>query len=688
MDGTSDYTDDNGIIKIKDVGVARTLFRRYWEEGELRRRNYTKVRNQLEGGLPYSPETLRNRGEAWRTNVNFRDAEESKNRVIKPYWDMVNNVPSKIAITIHSQSPRSGIWQRAMEQAFDMFYDDWGLDYQIQFRLWVEEYIKFGYGLPMFPDKNCPKYKALTADKVHAPKRASLTPDSWDIIMIRDEWSISDLYKKLRKNKNGESEYLGYNTKEIQRVIEHAVKGHGNNIQSDDWVKIQDEMKNNDLGYSELQTTVDIIHLLYREESGKVSHCIFEEKGQADGGGNPIYHKDKDGFIFHSEECFDSFEEYLAPLYYEVGNGQFHGVKGFGIKNYHFSVLLNRLKSNIVDSTSITMGLNFVRTDNANSENPPVEAYGPVNIFPRGLEQINHYPSGNNGFNALEMLQNNQAENNSQYREQRSQIANTSTAKQAEILASINQEMSQADASLFLSQLSECVYENQLKRLRKKGNINPAAKKFVERCKEMGVPDEIIYNSEITVKSGANANMASSLARKAIWEQLMATGRQMGFNFRWIQENFIANTFGAQAVNKALPVDGMNTDNNQTRLATIENTQMADGVPMPVDGMDMHDKHANVHVGMFQNMMKKLESTGELSQEDMVFMDLCLNHLDEHFRFMEMDETLEAIAKEMRGNMNNLVAAYAGYKRQVERQMQEEQLEPNINAEQNPNIPT
>jgi hypothetical protein len=141
-------------------------------------------------------------------------------------------------------------------------------------------------------------------------------------------------------------------------------------------------------------------------------------------------------------------------------------------------------------------------------------------------------------------------------------------------------------------------------------------------------------------------------------------------------------------VNKALPVDGMNTDNNQTRLATIENTQMADGVPMPVDGMDMHDKHANVHVGMFQNMMKKLESTGELSQEDMVFMDLCLNHLDEHFRFMEMDETLEAIAKEMRGNMNNLVAAYAGYKRQVERQMQEEQLEPNINAEQNPNIPT
>ena len=578
----SEYTDEDGVIKIKDVATARSLFRRYWEEGEFRRRNYTKVRNQMEGGLPYTPEALRNRGEAWRTNVNFRDAEESKNRVIKPYWDMVNNVPSKISITIHSQAPRAELWQRAMEQAFDKFYDDWGLDYQIQFRLWVEEYIKFGYGLPMFKDKDCAKYRALSSDKVHVPKRTPLSPKSWDILMIRDEWTISDLYKKLRKNKDGSQEYIGYNVDEIKRVIEYAHKG-SHTTQSDDWVKIQDELKNNDLGYSELQTSVDIVHLLYREDNGKITHCMFEELGQQDGGGNPINYNDKDGFIFYSQDCFDDFEEYMPPLYYEVGNGLFHGVKGFGIKNYHFSVLLNRLKSNIIDSTSISMGLNFIRTDNANSENPPVEAYGPVNVFPRGLEQINTYPSGNNGISALEMLQNNQSENNAQYREQRSQIANTETAKQAEILATINQEMSQADASLFLSQLSESVYEQQLSRLRRKGNMNPAAKKFVERCKEMGVPEDIIYNSEITVKSGANANMASSLARKSIWEQMMATGRQMGFNFRWIQENFIANTFGAQAVNKALPVDGMNTDENQTRLAVIENSQMAAGVPRSLD---------------------------------------------------------------------------------------------------------
>ena len=670
----NEYADDDGVIKIKDVATARTLFRRYWEEGEFRRRNYTKVRNQLEGGLPYTPETLRNRGEAWRTNVNFRDAEESKNRVIKPYWDMANNVPSKVSLTIESAAPRSEIWQRAMEHAFDKFHDDWGIDYMINFRLLVEEYIKFGYGLPVFDDKDSPRYKAITADKVHLPKRSPINPKKWDILMIRDEFTISDLYKCIRKNKNGNAEYAGYNIDEIKRVIQYAAKG-SNTTQSDDWVKIQDELKNNDLGYSELQTTVDIVHLLYREEDGTVSHYMFEELGQASYSGEPINRDGKDGFIFHSESCFESFEEYLSPLYFEVGNGLFHGIKGFGIKNYHFSILLNRLKSNIIDSTTISMGLNFVRQDNGNAESPPVEAYGAVNVFPRGLEQLNTYPSGNNGFSALDMLQNNQSENNAQYREQRSQIANTETAKQAEILATINQEMSQADASLFLTQLSECIYENQLKRLRKKGNQDEDAKKFVERCKDLGVPEEIIYEAEITVKSGANANMASSLARKSTWEQMMATGRQMGFNFRWIQENFIANTFGSQAINKALPVDGMNTDANQTRLAIIENSEMADGVPMPVDPMDMHDKHASAHIGMFQNMMKKLESTGELAQEDMVFMDLCLNHLDEHFRFMEMDETMEPALKEMRGSMNNLVAAYAGYKRQVEQQMQQEQLE-------------
>jgi hypothetical protein len=663
----NEYADEDGVIKIKDVGVARTLFRRYWEEGEFRRRNYTKVRNQMEGGLPYTSAALRNRGEAWRTNVNFRDAEEAKNRVIKPYWDMANNVPSKISITVESQSPRSEIWQRDIEQAFDKFHDDWGVDYMINFRLMVEEYIRFGYGLPIFDDKDSPRYKSITADKVHVPKRCPLNPKKWDILMIRDEWTISDLYRCIRKNKNGNAEYAGYNIEEIKRVIEFAAKG-SNTTQSDDWVKIQDELKNNDLGYSELQTTVDIVQLLYREEDGSVSHYIFEELGQAEPNNSIQEMKKSDGFIFKSENCFEQFDDYLSPLYYEVGNGLFHGVKGFGIKNYHFSILLNRLKSNVIDSTTISMGLNFVRVDNSNAETPPIEAYGPVNVFPRGLEQLNTYPSGNNGFSALEMLQNNQSE-------QRSQIANTETAKQAEILASINQEMSQADASLFLTQLSECIYEQQLKRLRKKGNKDEDAKKFVERLKERGVPEEVIYKTEITVKSGANANMASSLARKSTWEQMMATGRQMGFNFRWIQENFIANTFGSQAINKALPVDGMNTDANQTRLAMIENSQMADGVPMPVDPMDMHDKHASSHIGMFQNMMKKLESTGELSQEDMVFMDLCLNHLDGHFEFMEMDETMEGPLKEMRGSMNNLVAAYAGYKRQVEKQMQDAQLE-------------
>lgn len=613
--------------RIKNVEAARQVYTRFASDNKKRIETYAQVSNQLEGGRPFDPAQQERDGLAWSTNVNFGDSAAAFDRTYLPYWKMAHDVPNKIAVTVHAQAPDADKWNKAFAEAYDLFLDDWGADYFCQFMLFTGDFVKFGPGFTNWPDAWTPRFKHVRVENILFPKRAKANPDTWEAVAIEDEMSASDLYEKLRTKKNAErSAYTGWNRAAIEKAL--AISKNGGKASTDDYTRLQDDLVSNDIAISCEWTPVEIVRLFVKEYDGSICCYVFTKNS------------DVNDFLYESKTFASSFRNIIGPVFYSLGRGGLiHTIKGFAVKNYYFSTLTNRMKSRLMDAATFTMGVNFTKTSDTPDEQPPVENYGAVNIFPPGLTQMTVYPQLGQAENIIALLERNQSENNAMYREQRQQIQDTDTATQANLLATMASEMGTATNSIYLAQLGENIHSECFRRLRRRGSQDPDALAFVRRCRERGIPLKVIHEAETTIKTGASASTASALVRDGIFRELMGLSNTPGFNRRWIQENYVANKLGAQAISRALLPEGAESEPQARKMAILENSALAQGIPLPVDPNEAHFEHIDEHMKPLEQIAARFKQTQQISPEQIAALSIALPHVQQHFQFLQQDET-------------------------------------------------
>lgn len=622
--------------RIKDASTARTVFNAYKTADATRLKQMAAVRNQIDGGRPFDPALLKRNGEEWMTNVNFRDAESSFNRTYLPYWKMVHDVPNKIAVTLETQSPHSDKWAKAIAEAFDLFLRDWGSDYFFQFMLVTQDFVKFGPGYAQWTDPDSPRFKHARTEFVRLPKKAKANVADWEICAIEDSMSVSDLWKKIRNaQETKRSEHVGWSAEMIRKAIAFCKRSDAGQSEGQDWTRIQDAIVSNDLGASEECQPLDIVRMFVKGFDGKIACYIFANNDAVP------------GFLFESEDYADEFKHVMAGLFYDVGTaGLVHSIKGFGIKNYYFSILQNRMKSRVVDASTFAMGFNFQREDDG-TDSPPVENFGAINIFPKGLKQISVYPQVGAAGTALDMLARNSSDNNYIYRDSSKDIAETQTARQAVILANLSEEIGSATASIYLAQMGEAFFAECVRRLMKPGSIDADAKRFIARLKARGVPVNKIKPEDVHVATGASPGTAGAALRDMILKELLSMIRMPGVNARWVLENFIANKLGTQAVAKALLPEGAESAPAQRRLAMMENSLFGQGMKLPVDPADAHYEHAQEHIKPLAQIVGLFKQQGQLAPEQLVALESAIPHAAEHFAHLKADETMADAYREL-----------------------------------------
>lgn len=622
--------------RIKDVASARKVYTRFASDHSARLKTYAQVSNQLEGGRPFDPAALERDGAAWQTNVNFGDAASAFDRTYLPYWKMAHDVPNKIAVTVHSRSPDSDKWAKAFAEAYDLFLGDWGADYFSQFMLFTSDFVRFGPGYTMWPDGETPRFRHVRVENILFPKREKSNPDNWTVVAIEDELTASDLWGKLRTPKSRErAEYAGWNAKAVELALALAKNGNGA-ASGNDFTRIQDEIVSNDIAVSCEWAPTEIVRLFVKEYDGEICCYIFAKNAEVT------------EFLYESKTFAKTFRHIIGPVFYSLGRGGLiHSIKGFAVKNYYFSMLTNRMKSRLMDAATFTMGINFQKTTDTPDEQPPVENYGAVNVFPPGLTQMNVYPQVAQAESIIGLLERNQSENNAMYREQRNQISETDTATQANLLASMAAEMGTATNSIYLAQLGENIHSECFRRLRKKDSTNEDAKKFVRRCNERGIPRNVIFGAEVTVNTGAAASTASALVRDGIFRELMGVARTPGFNGRWIRENYIANKLGAAAVGKALLPEGTESEPQARKMAMLENSVLAQGIPLPVDPNEPHFEHCDEHLKPLEQIAFGYKQAQKITPEAVAALMTALPHVKAHFEFLQQDETRKDAYKQV-----------------------------------------
>lgn len=608
-------------------------------DNALRFRTINQTRNQLEGGRPFSPEQLEAQGAAWQTNVNFGDAEAARDRTLLPFWNAVHGAPHAISCKIPMKGPKVPIWQGAFESAFDEFLEDWGSAYFVEYMNFASNYVNYGPGIFHWGDKYTARWKAVNVQRAIWPKNARMSPDEWEVMGFVQDMSASDLYKKVRTKKEAKNnEYKGWNTQAVKAAITYFMDGVYT-PDARDYTRMQDLLVNNDIAISSPFEPLQIAWLYVKQFDGKIGCYAFTQQGGVE------------DFLFKSDDYAEKFQHCLGAVWYNTGtDSMIHSIKGFGIKNYFFSNLQNRTKSRFIDSATFSFGMNFQRNeDNTPDEAPPVENYGPVTIFPPGMTPLEIAPNMQQSAGVIEMLAANQAENNSLYRQEQSQIADTDTATQAKILASMAGSVSQASAAIYLTQVGENMFSEQVRRLRLKGSPDEDAKAFQARLKEAGVPDSVIFDQKVRIKTGANAGMWNPILRAQKWQEGLGLSKLPGVNQRYFLTNLIAETYGADAVDSALLPEGEQSNPGQRRQADMENSVFGQGTQLHAIPEDDHFVHLQEHLPPLQGVAMGFRKTGQITPEQTSALVIGLEHSAEHMQFLSQDDSMKAEFQQVNG---------------------------------------
>jgi len=671
--------------RISNCGEARELYTRLYLENQLRANAYAQIRNQIEGGRPFDPGELQRNGEGWRTNCNFNDARSAFRRITRPYWKMVHEVPRKISCSVHAPDTQVDQWNTAFEEAFDRFIDDWGPDYLLQFTGWVSDYIMYGTGHAMWPDDENPRYVWMPTVQILLPKRTKANIDKWELVCLKREMTADELLKHVGRSEDSarKSREAGWNPEMVDLAIRMAAPGPAQTRYFDPnfW---QDMIVSNDLVIGGVWPPVTVIDLWAKtRESDKIIHTIFTEK------------TDVPDYLFEAQEGESEFRRLLATAFYDAGSeGLYHSIKGFGVMNYYYATVINRTKCRLVDSATFSMGMNFVKGDQTPEQTPPVENYSMLNIFPPGLQQLQWYPQLQNPMELLGILTQNQTENNFTYNEPQKDIADTKTAKQAEILGSIAAEMSTADSSIFLSQVGTNYFAECFRRLRKKGNSHPDAVKFRKRCIELNIPEDVLDDEEkfeITIKAGASPTMASPMAREKIGADLMTQVYPLpSANRRAIEEFVVANKTGADGIRRFLLPIGVDSDPRARREAIMENQDMAAGVPLPADPSDAHVEHCDEHLKPLEAIlnavqpgaltagqpgqgMQQQQPPQKMTPGHLIALQLTLPHIAQHLQMLSGNTAQKVQYQQLNARYKAVLSVFQGIMARLTRTAQQAQ---------------
>lgn len=665
----------NDLKRITDerrVGTtdsANTLYTRMKTLNDKREQGFALIENQINGGRPYDPQKLADQGQSWRANFNFGDAASALEQAQVSYWRLLHDTSNYLNLQIHSEDPNKGRWGQTMVHNFNRFIEDWGDDYVVNYLSFSRNHLMNGVGPVLFPDADSPRWEAIRTSDVLVPERAKASSGAQDTVCLRQELLVSELWEKIRtEDARKNSTLRGWKVEEIRKIL-YAHLNSGNAPQHEqDLVKMEDSIRNRSTELSEgKEGSIDVVNILVKEWDGKVTKVMFSEKHHALG-----FIFDDHGTAFRSESMSDA----IGFVFFEVGNGMFHSVRGFGYKNFQTSIAMNRLKCRALDRATIE-GLNFKDTSEGTRQTLPVLNMGPINILPKDLEQVPNYPGSSSIGGALGMLQDTVNWNNARYRDQSQQIEQSSTATQARILANLQSQVEVSNATLYLKQFARNIMAKQLERLRRKGNSDPDAKLFRERCLENGaIPEEAFHNAEVTVGTGADPGKTSAALQAEIAYQLLQLQGNRFVNQRAAIEAYVEGTTGAQSVSRfILPEDSME-DKSAINHAQIENTSLGDGLPIEVSEAHNHAVHAQVHMEPLKAIIGTAQTIEEgqvgtpansgmptqpsLSQEQMIALETALPHIAQHLEYLSLDKYQGAVFQQLQAEFKALASVASG----------------------------
>lgn len=643
------------------------------------------VKGLVDGNPPYSQTDLENSGRAYQCNVNWRIAESYLNQTRSAFYDIVSESPTLATVTCtHGTPDQQANYTGVITEEFDrLLRKDDTADYHVQISQY--EMVLYGSGPLVFPDRYDWHHESALHRDLLVPDMSRSDPTLWDECAILRDYLPHELYDSIRNE--SQATKLGWDVEAVKQAIIRAHPKSSSNEHTKTWEWHQQKLKNNSFSYDAESKVIPCAHYLFREfpqsgeSKGRITHTIVPITSTTES-----QKKGDTAFLFRRERCYESWLEFVHPMYCDNdGGGYHHSVTGLGVKMFSAMAYQNRLLCNIADKAFAPKVI-FRPTTASDNEEWNVIQWGDYARIPANFEPVqtpvqsylDDVLAVNREFTGLI------SSNLSQYKSAVSkESGNPITATEMQFRASEQARLGKTQLNHYYNQLDRFFAEKYRRVVAcpagMKGGLE--AEEFRKKCKERGVPIEALKTAR--ARATRIIGQGSQYMRQQALQALLASvalwpserGREN------LIRDFIAAYAGQTMVERYAPPNGpeSQTEDNVTAMLQVAGSKA--GVTPVVTPEQNSAVYAPVFIAAAGNAIKSVEQGGNPT-EVIPFIQTLAPAVGQHLAKLASDPTRKTMAKGL-DDQWQAVMEEAGKLDQQVQQMLQKQAQQQQEAQQN-----
>lgn len=608
--------------RIPTAWQAQRVFQRLWDGYNLGRgRVNARIQGAINGNTPVPQSKLDAEGLGWMSNVNFRLLEADVNAAQIPLYMLFADVPQYAQVTVevpNASDQDNTLFGQIIGEEHTQTCNEWRwFDYQ--FQLSIANMCKFGMGPLYFPDKNDWRPKVADQGAVFVPDETTQDLSELPVVYIYYEWELTDLFRAIQQPKAADA---GWDVEAVKKQLMLACNEFSGFTRARSWEYWEQKLREEDVYWSQVVPRIRTSWGYVREFTGKISRFLIVANMTAENQGV---------FLFKKLNEYDSWSQIIHPFFCEIGNGNWNGVKGVGMKAYNFRDAQNRLKNRVLDGAFLGSQVLLQAADAKTAEDLQLIQLGPMAIIPPGVtaQQMPLLSTLDKPMAVDRALEVDLQRNIGGIRQNQtdSQTNQPVSATEAQINANYTSQITQAQQTYWLRQLDP-FYTEQVTRL--SGDVRVPSKKyphqewevgmakFQKRCMARGVPKEAFKHIKL-VRATRSVGRGSEYFKQQINQQvygILAQDPNVPQGVRVAQlRNLIANQTGREYLDMIWPItQTANSPTDDVSKAQDENASMTAGVPPIWTDTQNNLAHAQTHLGFMgqqlQSVMPQQQGAG------------------------------------------------------------------------------
>ena len=480
----------------------------------------TAIQAMIDGAPMFTDAQLKAANQGFRSRVNWGGARSRIRDYLTAFHDLVTSPDTLPSVRLRDGDPiQRQAWGQIFSEEFQhtLFetYDDWSFLYHSE--LHHKQLAIHGIGPCFWRDNRDWRFHALKRRNILVPKDSPSDVSRIPMVFIRDSMYVDELFKYIRVKGKA-------NTRWNQKAVIDAIRNAQPEGVRDKftWENAQERWQNNAYGWGRTESkVVNVAHAFVKEFDGTVSHHILTETAQD---GQKAEDKDS-GYLYSDIGTYQNMNQAVWICFQDVGNGDFHSVRGLGLEAFHFGEAQNRLNNSLIDN-AIAGSAIMLRSDTPEHANKLTRIeIGPYRMLPSGVtfEQVNMGAAVNSTLAVASHFSEMELAGGGTYRTRATQPsgqARTATEVSAEI--GETSKLNNASVSHYCSQ-GDAMLAESFRRLTRETILDSdpgglSANEFKRRCVERGIPWELFHDlaakAKVTMsRPVGNGSYADRIAR-------------------------------------------------------------------------------------------------------------------------------------------------------------------------------